>query len=92
MKFRDLAEYSRLESDNDKHLSHGIWTIAPEENCPPVEVKVWVRVRVSFREGGGGEAIFLWGNYPRTLSHSTFLFTKYLTDKRQVLNFLVFFV
>ena len=30
---------------------YGIWTIAPEENCPPpVSVKVWVRF--SFRVGG----------------------------------------
>ena len=27
----------------------GIRTIAPEENCPPVRVRVWVRNRVSFR-------------------------------------------
>ena len=29
-----------------------MWTIAHEENCPPVNVRVWVRVRVSFRVGG----------------------------------------
>ena len=27
----------------------GIRTIAPEENCPLVKARVWVRVRVSFR-------------------------------------------
>ena len=30
----------------------GIWTIAHEENCLPVRVSVWVRVRISFRVGG----------------------------------------
>ena len=30
----------------------GIRTIAPEENCSPVRVSVWVRVRISFRSGG----------------------------------------
>ena len=29
-----------------------IRTIAPEEKCPPVRVRVWVRFRVSFRAGG----------------------------------------
>ena len=39
----------------------GIRTIAPEESCPPVRVRVWVRVRVSFRVGGqfSSEAIVL---------------------------------
>ena len=36
-----------------------IRTIAPKENCPPVKVRVWVRVMVSFRVGGGG------GNFSR---------------------------
>ena len=31
-------------------LYNGIRTITPEENCPPVMVRVWVRVR--FRVGG----------------------------------------
>ena len=31
-------------------LYNGIRTIAPEEICPPVMVRVWVRVR--FRVGG----------------------------------------
>ena len=26
--------------------------LPPEENCPPVKVGVWVKVRVSFRVGG----------------------------------------
>ena len=30
----------------------GIRTIASEENCPPVRVRVWVKVRVSFRVEG----------------------------------------
>ena len=29
-----------------------IRTTAPEENCPPIRVSVWVRVRISFRVGG----------------------------------------
>ena len=27
-------------------------TIVPEKNCTPVRVGVWVKVRVSFRDGG----------------------------------------
>ena len=30
----------------------GIRTSAPEKMCPPVGVRVWFRVRVSFRVGG----------------------------------------
>ena len=30
---------------------HGIRTFAFEENCPPVGVRVWVRIRVSFKVG-----------------------------------------
>ena len=30
----------------------GIRTIVPEENCPPVRIRVWVRVRNSFKVGG----------------------------------------
>ena len=26
--------------------------LAPEENCPPVRIGIWVKVRVSFRVGG----------------------------------------
>ena len=46
--------------------SDGIQTIALEENCPPVRVRVWIRVRVSFRIG----AIFFGSNCPRTGSDS----------------------
>ena len=35
--------------------TYGIQTIAPEENCPPVKVRVWV----SFRVGGSLGTIFL---------------------------------
>ena len=27
----------------------GVWTMAPESNCPPVGVRVWVRVRVGWQ-------------------------------------------
>ena len=33
-------------------LWNGIRTIAPKENYPPVSVRVWVWVKVSFRVGG----------------------------------------
>ena len=33
-------------------MAHGIRKIAPEENCLPVRVGVWVTVRISFRVGG----------------------------------------
>ena len=33
-----------------KETKNGVWTIAPEENCPPVRVRIWGRVRV--RVGG----------------------------------------
>ena len=26
--------------------------LLPEENCPPVRIEVWVKVRVSFKVGG----------------------------------------
>ena len=40
----------------------GIRTIALEENCPRIRVRVWIRVRVSFRvRGGGGN--FPWGQF-----------------------------
>ena len=26
--------------------------LSPEENCPPVRIRVWVKVKVSFRVGG----------------------------------------
>ena len=40
-----------------------------EENCPPVGVRVWFRVRVSFKVGG---AIFHGGNCPRTKQNMWF--------------------
>ena len=36
----------------------------PEENCSPVRVVVWVKVRLSFRVEGN-QAITFVGNYPR---------------------------
>ena len=41
-------------------------TIAPEENCPPVRVRVWFRVSVRIRVEW--KIISLGGNYPRTVS------------------------
>ena len=42
-----------------------IRTIAPEENCPPVRVGVWVKVKVGFRVGGGdNQTIALEKNCP----------------------------
>ena len=41
----------------------GIWTIASEENCSPVRIGVWVKVKVSFRVGGQPN-IFPRGKYP----------------------------
>ena len=37
-------------------MENGIWIIAPEENCPPVRVRIWFRVSVRIRVGG---------NFPR---------------------------
>ena len=34
-----------------KEIYEDIRAISPEENCPMVGVRVWVRVRVSFRVG-----------------------------------------
>ena len=42
----------------DLKLSNGVRKIAPEENCPPVRVRVWFRISVS--------------NLPRTLSNECF--------------------
>ena len=33
-------------------LKYGVRTIAPEENCPPVRVRVWFRVNVRIKVGG----------------------------------------
>ena len=32
---------------------YGIWTIAPEENCPPVGVRVWLGLELVLGWGGG---------------------------------------
>ena len=42
-------------------LFEGVQTIAPEENCPPDSVRVWVRIRVGF----GGN--FPWEQLSQTL-------------------------
>ena len=39
-----------LKPPKQRHIPIGIRTIAPEENCSPAKVRVWVRV--SFRVGG----------------------------------------
>ena len=53
-----MKEHIYVGSVENTSLLHtynlNIWTIAtppPEENCPPVTVGVWVKVRVSFRVG-----------------------------------------
>ena len=33
-------------------LVKGVPTIVSEENCPPVTVRVWVRVKINFKVGG----------------------------------------
>ena len=33
----------------------GVRTIVPEENCPPVRIRVWFRVSVKIRFGAGGQ-------------------------------------
>ena len=61
------AFYNGSESDDsdngdENYNENCIWTISPEENCPPVRVMVWFRVKVRIRLG----AVFLGGNCPRT--------------------------
>ena len=68
-------------------IPEGIRTIAPEENCPPVKVRVWVRVRVSFRVGGG-EAIFLGGNCPRTIPEKIVISIVEFTVKNKLIKLL----
>ena len=34
-------------------LKYGVRTITPEENCPTVRVRVWFRVGVRIKVGGG---------------------------------------
>ena len=51
-------------------LIYGVWTIAPEENCPSVSVRLLFRVSVRIT----GEAIFLGGNCPRTLNYISIIF------------------
>ena len=57
---------------NIRYPFSGVRKIVPEENCPPVWFKIWFRICVRIKAGGGG-VIFLGGNFPRTpfsmLSH-----------------------
>ena len=44
--------------DQIRWIIYGIYTIAPpppEKNCPPVRDGVWVKIRVNFMVGGGGQ-------------------------------------
>ena len=53
-----ICERSLCEDESyivAKAMRKGIQTIAPKENCPPV------RVRVSFRVGGGGAVLEITG-------------------------------
>ena len=34
------------------YMVMGVQKIAPEENCPPVRVRVWFRINVGIRAGG----------------------------------------
>ena len=46
---------------NQVSVFHGVRKIAPEENCPPVRVRVWFRISVRISAGGQfyAGAIFL---------------------------------
>ena len=44
-------------------LKKGVRTIAPQENFPPVRVRVWIRIRVRIRDGDN----FPQGQFPRTI-------------------------
>ena len=48
--FKNLAIKTCLETVRIVYWRYP--TIAPEENCPPVKVRVWIRIRVSFRVRG----------------------------------------
>ena len=43
------------KTDSAKLVFFGIRTIAPEENCLSVRVRVWFRVSVRNRVGGAGQ-------------------------------------
>ena len=45
-------------------ISVSIWRIAPDKNCPPVRVRVWIRVRVILELAGN----FPRDNCPKTIS------------------------
>ena len=55
--------------DQIRWIIYGIYTIAPpppEKNCPPVRDGVWVKIRVNFMGGGGGnQTIAYKENCPR---------------------------
>ena len=71
----------------------GIRSIVVEENCPPVKVSVWVRVRVSFRvrEQFSSGAIVL---EPKSCSFSIYLTTeiKKLSENTQKYYFHYFYI
>ena len=48
---------NRPEKQSSRGVLYGVQKIAPEENCPPVRVRVWLRISVRIRAGGG--AIFI---------------------------------
>ena len=48
-----------------EYVRNGARKSAPEENCPPVRVRVWFRISVRIRAG----AIFLEDNFPRTVKN-----------------------
>ena len=47
----DLFQFIVYRINSQSIYTFGIRKIAPEENCPPVRVRVWIRVRISFRVG-----------------------------------------
>ena len=59
----DQTHLSKVEPN--ELLSNGVQKIVPEQNCPPVRVRVWFTTSLRIRAGGGGggqfssEAIFL---------------------------------
>ena len=63
-------------------LIYGVWTNAPEENCPSVRVRVWFRVSVRIKIRG--EAIFLGGNCPRTLNYISIIFWRNHFQQKQI--------
>ena len=45
--FAEQVSLATPESISYRSIKNSVRTIAPEENCPPVRVRVWVRVRFS---------------------------------------------